>query len=168
MIDDLIICSKKWQHIVTALSVSRIYIYFILSSETSAYQKQIKVISITSEMIWYQSLVIDISLYFHCSVFLITSDFSFHLMQLTSKSSNAFNFLICEQKHQVWVVIFLVRTWGTFWYLNNSDSLKFFDFEFSIPPASVSEAMHVTYATQRHQQIMTSLMTSLVSHFDAE
>ena len=28
--------------------------------------------------------------------------------------------------------------------------------------------MHVTYATQRHQQIMMSLMTSLVSHFDAE
>ena len=46
--------------------------------------------------------------------------------------------------------------------------LKFFDFEFSTPPASVSEAMHVTYATQHHQQIMTSLMTSLVSHFGAE
>ena len=47
-----------------------------------------------------------------------------------------------------------------------SDLLKFFELEFSIPPASVSEAMHVTYATQRHQQVMTSLMTSLVSHFD--
>ena len=51
---------------------------------------------------------------------------------------------------------------------NNSDLLKFFDFEFSTPPASVSEAMRVTYATQHHQQIMTSLITSLVSHFDAE
>ena len=40
------------------------------------------------------------------------------------------------------------------------------DMNFSLP--SVSEAMHVTYATQRHQQIMTSLMTSLASHFDAE
>ena len=40
-------------------------IYLILSSEISAYQKQIKVISITSEMICYQSQVIDISLYFH-------------------------------------------------------------------------------------------------------
>ena len=40
-------------------------IYFILSSEISAYQKQIEVISITSEMICYQSQVIDISLYFH-------------------------------------------------------------------------------------------------------
>ena len=59
--------------------------YSILSSEINAYQKQIKVISITSEMMWYQSLVIDISLYFHCSVFWITSDFSIHLMQLTSK-----------------------------------------------------------------------------------
>ena len=84
-------------------------------------------------------------------------------MQLTSK-----NFLICEQEHQVWVVIFLVRTRGTFWYQNNSDLLKFFNFEFSTPPASVSEAIHVTYATQRHKQIMTSRMTSLVSHFDAE
>ena len=60
------------------------------------------------------------------------------------ESSNAYNFLIFEQKHQVWVVIFLVRTWGTFWYQTNSDLLKFFDFEFSKPPASVSEAMHVT------------------------
>ena len=46
--------------------------------------------------------------------------------------------------------------------------MNFFYFEFSTPPASVSEAVHVTYATQRHQQIMTSFMTSLVSHFDAE
>ena len=29
--------------------------------------------------------MIDISLYFHCSVFWVTSDFSIHLMQLTSK-----------------------------------------------------------------------------------
>ena len=143
--------------------------YFILSSDINAYQKQIKVILITSEMIWYQSLVIDISLYIHCSVFWITTDFSIHLMQLTlNVQTNAYNFLNCEQKHQVCVVIFLVRTWGTFWYQKKSDLLKFFDFEFSIPPASVSEAMHVTYATQRHQQILTSLMTSLVSHFDAE
>ena len=57
------------------------FFYFILSSEINAYQQQIKVISITSEI----SLVIDISLYFHCSVFWITSDFSIHLMKLTSK-----------------------------------------------------------------------------------
>ena len=31
-----------------------------------------------------------------------------------------------------------------------------------------SEAIHVTYAAQRHLQIMTSLMTLLVSHFDAD
>ena len=89
-------------------------------------------------------------------------------MQLTLKVQTPVTFLFVNKKHQVWVVIFLVRTWGTFWYQNNSDLLKFFDFEFSTPPASVNEAMHVTYATQRHQQIMTSLMTSLVSHFDAE
>ena len=46
--------------------------------------------------------------------------------------------------------------------------MKFFDFEFSTPPVSVSEAMHVTSATQRHQQIMKSLMTSIVLHFDAD
>ena len=53
-------------------------------------------------------------------------------------------------------------------YQNNSDLLKFFNFAFSTPPVSVIGAMHVAYATQRHQQIMTSLMTSLVSLFDAE
>ena len=112
-------------------------------------------------MIWYQSLAYIFTVEF----FWITSDFSIHLINAAHfHSSNAYNFLICEQNNQVWVVIFLVRTWGTFWYQNNSDLLKFFDFEFSTPPASVSEA----YATQRHQQIMTSLMTSLVSHFDSE
>ena len=72
-------------------------IYFILSSEINAYQKQIKVISITSEMIWYQSLVIGISLYFHCSVFWITSDFSIHLMQLTSKFQTPITFLFVKK-----------------------------------------------------------------------
>ena len=38
--------------------IDKIYFYFILSSEFNAYQKQIKVISITSEMIWYKSLVL--------------------------------------------------------------------------------------------------------------
>ena len=51
-------------------------VYFILSSDINAYQKQIKEISITSEVIWYL-FVIDISLYFHCSVLWITSDFPF-------------------------------------------------------------------------------------------
>ena len=54
------------------------------------------------------------------------------------ESSNAYNFLICEQKHQVWVGLFLVRTRGTFWYQNNSDLLKFFDFAFLASPASVN------------------------------
>ena len=44
-------------------------IYFILSSEINAYQKQIKVISITSEMIRYQSLVIDIAYIFTVGFF---------------------------------------------------------------------------------------------------
>ena len=142
--------------------------YFILSSEINAYQKQIKMISITSEMIWYQSLVIDISLYFHCCVFFYHLWLFHSLNAAHFESSNAYNFLICEPKHQVWVVIFLVRTWGTFWYQNNSDLLNFFYFGFSTPPASVSEAMQVTYAAQRHQQIMTLLMTLFVLHFDAE
>ena len=60
-------------------------LYFMLSSEINAYQKQIKVISITSEVIWYQSLVTNISLYLYRSVFFITSDFSIHLMQHISK-----------------------------------------------------------------------------------
>ena len=68
-------------------------LYFILSSEINAYLKQVKGLSITSEMILYQSLVIDISLYFHCSVFWITSDFSIHLMQLTSKVQTPITFL---------------------------------------------------------------------------
>ena len=53
-------------------------------------------ISITSEMI-YQSLVIDISLYFHCNVFWITSDFSVHLMQLTSKVQTPITFLFVKK-----------------------------------------------------------------------
>ena len=70
------------------------FIYFILSSEINAYQKQIKKISISSEMI---DLVIDISLYFHCSVFWITSDFSIHLMQLTSKVHTPITFLFVNK-----------------------------------------------------------------------
>ena len=57
----------------------------------------IKVISITSEMIWYQSLVINISLYFHCSIFWITSDFSIHLMKLTSKVQTPITFLFVNK-----------------------------------------------------------------------
>ena len=134
--------------------------YFILSSEFNAYQKQIK---------WYQSLVKLISAYIFTVAFFLGHLWLYHSLNAAHfESSNAYNFLICEQKHQVCVVIFLVRTWGTFWYQNNSDLLKFFEFAFSTPPASVSEEIHVTYATQRHQQITTSLMTSLVSHFDSE
>ena len=44
------------------------------------------------------------------------------------RTSNAYNFLICEQKHQVWVFIFLVRTWGIFWYQNYLGLLKFLVF----------------------------------------
>ena len=66
---------KNWYLIFTDIndricniqSLVKDSIYFTLSSGINAYQKQIKVISITSEMIWYQTLVIDISLYFHCT-----------------------------------------------------------------------------------------------------
>ena len=44
------------------------------------------------------------------------------------RTSNAYNFLICERKHQVWVFIILVRTWGIFWYQNYLGLLKFFVF----------------------------------------
>ena len=40
----------------------------------------------------------DISLYFHCSVFFcITSDFSIHLMQLTSKVQTPITFLFVNK-----------------------------------------------------------------------
>ena len=46
------------------------YILFLyLSVKINAYKKHINVISITSEMICYQSLLIDAGLNFHCSVF---------------------------------------------------------------------------------------------------
>ena len=41
---------RQWKRIAS-LRTANIFIYFILSSEINAYQKQIKVISITSEMI---------------------------------------------------------------------------------------------------------------------
>ena len=73
--------------------------YFILTGEIIAFQKQIKVISIISEMKSYQSLlgVIDISLYFHCSVFLITSDFSIHLSYFTLKLQTPITFLFVNE-----------------------------------------------------------------------
>ena len=70
----------------------QINFYFILSSEINAYQKHIKMISITS----------DISLYFHCSVFWITSDFSIHLMQLTSKVQTPITFLRVNKNIKCW------------------------------------------------------------------
>ena len=88
-------------------------------------------------------------------------------MQLTSKVQTPITFLFVNKNIKCGKS-FSKLEHEEFWYQINSDLLKFFGSEFSTPPASVSEAMHVTYATQRHQQIMTSLMTSLVSHFGAE
>ena len=62
------------------------YTYFILNSEINAYQQQIKVMSITSEMI-----------YLYCSIFWITSDFSIHLMQHTSKVQTPITFLFVNK-----------------------------------------------------------------------
>ena len=56
--------------------------YFILSSEISAYQKQIKVISITSEMIC-----------FHCSIFWITFEFSVYVLHFNSELKTPITFL---------------------------------------------------------------------------
>ena len=69
-------------------SYIHVYIYFILSSEINAYKKQIKVISVTSEII---------SLYFHCSIFRITSDFSIHLMHFTSELQTPITFLFVKE-----------------------------------------------------------------------
>ena len=66
----------------------------------------------TAELILIFSLVIDISRYFHCRVW-ITSDVSIHLTSLNVphfRNSNAYNSVIYERKHKVWVFIFLVRT----------------------------------------------------------
>ena len=56
-------------------------------------------------------IMTDISLYRHCR-FWITSDVSIFLTSLVShfRNSNAYNSVIYERKHKVWVFIFLVRT----------------------------------------------------------
>ena len=80
----------------------------------------------TAELILIFSLVIDISRYFHCRVW-ITSDVSIHLTSLNVphfRNSNAYNSVIYERKHKVWVFIFLVRTLGTMWYQNYYRDLK--------------------------------------------
>ena len=90
----------------------------------------------TAELILIFSLVIDISQYFHCRVW-ITSDVSIHLTSLNVshfRNSNAYNSVINERKHKVWVFIFLVRTLGTMWYQNYLCFQKFLVFAFS-PPA---------------------------------
>ena len=69
----------------------------------------------TAELVLIFSLVIDISRYFHCRVW-ITSDVSIHLTSLNVphfRNSNAYNSVIYERKHKVWVSILLVRTLGT-------------------------------------------------------
>ena len=49
-------------------------------------------------MILYQSLVIDISLYFHCNVFFwITSDFSIHLTHFTSELQTPITFFFVNE-----------------------------------------------------------------------
>ena len=85
----------------------------------------------TAELILIFSLVIDISRVW------ITSDVSIHLTSLNVphfRNSNAYNSVIYERKHKVWVFIFLVRTLGTMWYQNYLCFQKFLVFAFS-PPA---------------------------------
>ena len=76
----------------------------------------------TAELILIFSLVIDISRYFHCRVW-ITSDVSIHLTSLNYvplfRNSNAYNSVIYERKDKVWVFIFLVRMLGTMWCFQN-------------------------------------------------
>ena len=57
----------------------------------------------SAELILIFSLVIDISRYFHCRVW-ITSDVSIHLTSLNVphfRNSNAYNSVINERKHSV-------------------------------------------------------------------
>ena len=94
----------------------------------------------TSELILIFSLVIDISRYFHCRVW-ITSDVSIDLtslklMCLTSEIQMPITPLFTNEniKCKVLVFIFLVRTLGTLWYQNYLCFQKFLVFAFS-PPA---------------------------------
>ena len=89
----------------------------------------------TAELILIFSLVIEISRYFHCRVW-ITSDVSIHLTSLNVphfRNSNASNSVIYERKHKVWVFIFLVRMLGTMRYQNYLCFQKFLVFAFSSP-----------------------------------
>ena len=68
----------------------------------------------TAELILIFSLVIDISRYFHCRVW-ITSDVSIHLTSLNVphfRNSNAYNSVIYERKHNVWVFIFIAPAYS--------------------------------------------------------
>ena len=91
----------------------------------------------TAELILiFSRLVIDISRYFHRRVW-ITSDVSIHLTSLNVphfRNSNAYNSVIYEQKHKVWVFIFLVRMFETMWCQNYLCFQKYLVFAFS-PPA---------------------------------
>ena len=49
-------------------------------------------------MIWYQ---IDISLYFHCSMFWITSELSIHLMYFTSELQTPITFFLWTKTSSV-------------------------------------------------------------------
>ena len=79
----------------------------------------------TAELILIFSLVIDISRYFHCRVW-ITSDVSIHLTSLNVphfRNSNAYNSVIYERKHKVWVFnvvpkLFVFSKFFGFWFLH--------------------------------------------------
>ena len=93
--------------------IENILLYFILYSENHCISKLDK-IGIFTDVKFHRSqksLVTDISLYLHCR-FWITSDVSIYLTSLNVshfRNSNAYNSVIYEQKHKVWVFIFLER-----------------------------------------------------------
>ena len=119
----------------------------------------------TAELILIFSLVIDISRYFHCRVW-ITSDVSIHLTSLNVplfRNSNAYNSVIYERKHKVWVFIFLVRTLGTMWYQNYLCFQKFLFFSFS-PPA-LNRKMPV-YCINKKKIYFLSVNTKYISSRD--
>ena len=56
--------------------------------------------------------MIDISLYFHCSIFWITSDFSIHLMHFTSELPTPITFLFVHENIKCGDAFFMLERSG--------------------------------------------------------
>ena len=76
--------------------------------------------------------------------FLITSDFSIHLMHFTSELQTPITSLFVNKTSSVGMY-FLVRMCRIFWHQNNLGVLKKIIFAFSAPPFSVGGTLHEAY-----------------------